>query len=74
MASLSNSAALGASNTHKIIGLSGQRREWARAWAALDVPVLAQSVEDEALLPVLVQLGVSGFQGYAAGAPEPLAG
>ncbi len=38
----------------------------------LEIPVIAQGVEDASLVPALRELGVLGFQGYAAGRPEPL--
>jgi len=43
-----------------------------RATQPLDIGIYAQAVEDESVLPLLLQLGVSGYQGYAAGRPEPL--
>jgi len=33
---------------------------------------LVQAVENEELLAVLTELGVAGFQGYAAARPQPL--
>jgi diguanylate cyclase (GGDEF)-like protein len=42
-----------------------------RAARQLDVPVIAQSVEDEAVLAELIALGVSGYQGFHAGVPAP---
>jgi diguanylate cyclase (GGDEF)-like protein len=38
----------------------------------LEIPIIAQGVEDAALVGVLRELGISGYQGYAAGRPEPL--
>jgi EAL domain-containing protein (putative c-di-GMP-specific phosphodiesterase class I) len=38
----------------------------------LEIPIIAQGVEDAALVSVLRELGISGYQGYAAGRPEPL--
>jgi diguanylate cyclase (GGDEF)-like protein len=38
----------------------------------LEIPIIAQGVEDAALVAVLRELGVAGYQGYAAGRPEPL--
>jgi EAL domain-containing protein (putative c-di-GMP-specific phosphodiesterase class I) len=43
-----------------------------RAFRPLEVPIIAQGVEDAALLPVLAEIGVAGYQGYVAGRPEPL--
>jgi EAL domain-containing protein (putative c-di-GMP-specific phosphodiesterase class I) len=40
-----------------------------RAARQLDVPVIAQNVEDAAALADLESLGFAGYQGYAAGAP-----
>ena len=42
-----------------------------RAARQLEVPVIAQGVEDAAILPELAALGFAGYQGYAAGAPAP---
>jgi len=39
---------------------------------SLDIRVLAQAVEDASMLPLLAELGVYGFQGYAAARPVPL--
>ncbi|OGA20004.1 MAG: hypothetical protein A3H32_20735 [Betaproteobacteria bacterium RIFCSPLOWO2_02_FULL_63_19] len=39
----------------------------------LEIPLIAQGVEDLASVPVLAQLGVAAYQGYAAGRPAPLA-
>lgn len=44
-----------------------------RAFRPLEVPIIAQGVEDETLLPVLAEIGIAGYQGYIAGRPEPLA-
>jgi diguanylate cyclase (GGDEF)-like protein len=38
----------------------------------LEIPIIAQGVEDAALVALLRDLGVAGYQGYAAGRPEPL--
>ena len=38
----------------------------------LDIAVIAQAVEDPGLLPLLSELGISGFQGYASAVPKPL--
>ena len=40
-----------------------------RSCESLGVPVIAQSVEDESLVPVLRSLGLSGIQGYAVARP-----
>jgi diguanylate cyclase (GGDEF)-like protein len=40
---------------------------------ALDIGIYAQAVEDEALVPLLVELGLSGYQGYAAELPVRIA-
>jgi diguanylate cyclase (GGDEF)-like protein len=39
---------------------------------SLDIRVIAQAVEAEELVPLLVELGIAGFQGYLQGAPAPL--
>jgi len=39
----------------------------------LEIGIYAQAVEDEGLLPLLVELQVSGYQGYAISQPGPLA-
>jgi EAL domain-containing protein (putative c-di-GMP-specific phosphodiesterase class I) len=41
------------------------------ACRSLGIDVLAQAVEDAALLPLLTDLGVAGFQGHAAARPRP---
>jgi diguanylate cyclase (GGDEF)-like protein len=38
----------------------------------LDIPLIAQGVEDAGTIPVLAELGLAGYQGYAGGRPEPL--
>jgi len=38
----------------------------------LEIPIIAQGVEDIALVPVLKELDILGYQGYAGGRPEPL--
>ena len=38
----------------------------------LEIPIVAQGVEDPGLVKTLLELGVAGFQGYAAGRPEPV--
>lgn len=38
----------------------------------LEIPLIAQGVEDAGAIAVLAELGVSGYQGYACGRPEPL--
>lgn len=40
---------------------------------ALDIGIFAQAVEDESLVPLLLELGVSGYQGYAAAVPVRIA-
>lgn len=45
-----------------------------RVFQPLEIPVIAQGVEDKAMLAVLSQIGVSAYQGYALGRPEPLEG
>lgn len=42
-----------------------------RAARQLDVPVIAQNVENAAQLAELQALGVAGYQGYLTGAPAP---
>lgn len=43
-----------------------------RAFRPLEIPLIAQGVEDEALVAVLVDIGFAGYQGYVTGRPEPL--
>ena len=38
----------------------------------LEIPLIAQAVEDPEHIPILGALGVVAYQGYAAGKPEPL--
>ena len=38
----------------------------------LEIPLIAQGVEDKGSTGILAELGVSGYQGYALGKPEPL--
>jgi EAL domain-containing protein (putative c-di-GMP-specific phosphodiesterase class I) len=38
----------------------------------LEIPLIAQGVEDANVIPVLERLGLAGYQGYAGGRPEPL--
>lgn len=38
----------------------------------LDIPLIAQGVEDKAVLPILAELGLAAFQGYAGGRPQPI--
>jgi EAL domain-containing protein (putative c-di-GMP-specific phosphodiesterase class I) len=38
----------------------------------LEIPLIAQGVEDEGMIATLAELGLAGYQGYAAGRPEPL--
>lgn len=38
----------------------------------LEIPLIAQGVEDPAAIAVLGQLGLAAYQGYAGGRPEPL--
>jgi EAL domain-containing protein (putative c-di-GMP-specific phosphodiesterase class I) len=40
---------------------------------ALDIGIFAQAVEDEALVPLLLELGLSGYQGYATDVPVRIA-
>lgn len=42
-----------------------------RAARQLDVPIIAQSVEDEGTLATLRPLGFGGYQGFAGGRPSP---
>jgi len=39
----------------------------------LDIGIYAQAVEDEALVPQLIELGLSGYQGYATEMPVRIA-
>ena len=45
----------------------------ARIARTLDIGIYAQAVEEEALVPVLAELGLSGYQGYAASRPVRIA-
>lgn len=38
----------------------------------LEIPLIAQGVEEPGSIAVLTELGLSGYQGYAGGKPEPL--
>lgn len=38
----------------------------------LEIGVIAQEVESEALIPFLTELGFAGFQGFAAERPRPV--
>jgi len=38
----------------------------------LEIPLIAQGVEDAGTTAILTELGLSAYQGYAAGRPEPL--
>jgi EAL domain-containing protein (putative c-di-GMP-specific phosphodiesterase class I) len=40
---------------------------------SLDIGIFAQAVEDESLIPLLEELGLSGYQGFAGGRPGPMA-
>jgi EAL domain-containing protein (putative c-di-GMP-specific phosphodiesterase class I) len=40
---------------------------------ALDIGIFAQAVEDESLVPLLLELGISGYQGYATERPVRIA-
>jgi diguanylate cyclase (GGDEF)-like protein len=42
-----------------------------RITQSLDIPVIAQGIEQEQSIDVLVRLSVSGVQGYVVGKPEP---
>lgn len=39
----------------------------------LEIPLIAQGVEDASTIPVLAELGLAAYQGYAGGRPEPFA-
>jgi diguanylate cyclase (GGDEF)-like protein len=39
----------------------------------LDIGIYAQAVEDQALVPLLIELGLSGYQGYATEVPVRIA-
>ncbi len=43
-----------------------------RVFQPLEIPVIAQGVEQRSLVAVLTQIGVAGFQGYVLGKPEAL--
>lgn len=45
-----------------------------RVFRPLEIPVIAQGVEDESLAAVLAELGVAGYQGYVLGKPAALPG
>lgn len=38
----------------------------------LEIPLIAQGLEDKNTIATLTELGLAGYQGYAAGRPEPL--
>ena len=40
---------------------------------ALDIGIFAQAVEDESLVPLFLELGLSGYQGYATEMPVRIA-
>jgi EAL domain-containing protein (putative c-di-GMP-specific phosphodiesterase class I) len=44
-----------------------------RVFQPLEIPVIAQGVEDQAMVAVLSELRLSGYQGYVLGRPAPLA-
>ena len=39
----------------------------------LEIGIFAQAVEDESLLPILAELGISGYQGFVSARPAPVA-
>ena len=39
----------------------------------LDIGIFAQAVEDEGLVPLLAELGLSGYQGFVSAQPAPIA-
>jgi len=43
-----------------------------RATRPLDIGIYAQAVEDESLVPLLQELGLAGYQGYASARPAPI--
>lgn len=43
-----------------------------RVFRPLEIPLIAQGVEERALVAVLAEIGVAGYQGFALGRPEPL--
>ncbi|MFH1605325.1 MAG: GGDEF domain-containing protein, partial [Pseudomonadota bacterium] len=43
-----------------------------RVFRPLEIPLIAQGVEDSSLIAVLAEIGVVGYQGFALGRPEPL--
>ncbi len=45
-----------------------------RVFQPLEIPVIAQGVEDRSLVTVLTEIGVAGYQGYVLGKPEALDG
>ena len=44
-----------------------------RATEPLDIGIYAQAVEDESIIPLLQELGLAGYQGYASARPVRLA-
>jgi len=38
----------------------------------LEIPLIAQGVEDPSTIAILAELGLAAYQGYAGGRPEPL--
>jgi diguanylate cyclase (GGDEF)-like protein len=43
-----------------------------RATRPLDIGIYAQAVEDDSLVPLLQELGLAGYQGYASARPAPI--
>lgn len=43
-----------------------------RVFQPLEIPVIAQGVEDNAMVTVLTEMGVSAYQGWALGRPAPI--
>ena len=65
---------LSAVHTPRIVADMGTRffiESVVRAGRQLDVPVIAQNVEDDLTVANLRALGIDGYQGYIAGRPAP---
>lgn len=43
-----------------------------RVFQPLEIPVIAQGVEDKAMVAILAEMGVSAYQGWALGRPAPI--
>ena len=65
---------LAGAHTNSMVSSSGARfyaESLVSAARQLDIPVIAQNVEDEAMFHVIAGLGFSGYQGNLGGSPSP---